>query len=390
MGCNKLRKIVVLGSTGSIGRQTLDVIRHDPELAQVVGLSAGSNVELLLQQAREFGVKHVAVAQADAGSRLAEIAPDLCVFSGAEGVARLAEEVECDLVVAAIVGAAGIMPTLRAIEAHRDIALANKETLVAAGELVMRRVREKNVALLPVDSEHSAIFQCLEAGARQDVDKILLTASGGPFRLSSLEALAQVTPEAALKHPTWRMGGKITIDSATLMNKGLEVIEAMWLFGVELDQIQVVIHPQSVVHSMVQYVDGSVIGQLGVADMRIPIQYALTYPHRRPSPANFLDLFSVGVLEFFPPDLERFPSLQLAYDAAREGGTMPAVMNAANEVAVAGFLAGKLRFMDIPKVVEEVMARHSRDRVDDIAHVLAADQWARKKAEVLVKECSFA
>lgn len=384
-----MRKIVVLGSTGSIGKQTLDVIRYDPSLAQPVGLAAGSNIDLLLQQAREFGIKHIAVADPDAARRLQDMASDLNVFAGADGVARLVEEVDCDLVITAVVGAAGIIPTLRAIEAGRDIALANKETLVAAGELVMARVKEKGVKLLPVDSEHSAIFQCLEAGAKEQVRKILLTASGGPFRLTPKEALVQVTPEAALRHPTWRMGGKITIDSATLMNKGLEVIEAMWLFDVELDQIEVVVHPQSIVHSMVEFVDGSIIAQLGVADMRIPIQYALTYPERHPSPAQSLDLFSLGVLEFFPPDLERFPCLRLAYDAAKEGGTMPAVMNAANEVAVAGFLAGRVGFMDIPRIVENVMARHTRSKVESIDDVLVADQWARKNAEVLVKECNF-
>lgn len=379
-----MRKLVVLGSTGSIGRQTLDVVRQLPGW-KITGLAASSNVELLLAQAREFSASVVAVADPQKARYLKQTAPDLTVLEGQSGVEQLVTEVDCDVVVVAVVGACGIGPTIAAIEAGRDIALANKETLVAAGELVMEKSRRHKVRLLPVDSEHSAIFQCLQGEGRKPLKWIHLTASGGPFRQASKEEMEHVTPEMALRHPTWRMGGKITIDSATMMNKGLEVIEALHLFGVSQEQIQVVVHPQSIVHSMVEFVDGSIIAHLGPTDMRIPIQYALTYPQRAVSPVQPLDLFSTPALEFHRPDMDRFPCLALAYSAAREGGTVPAVLNAANEVAVEAFLSGRIGFTSIARVIEAVVDRHKKGPVHSLEDVLGADQWAREKAEEIVK-----
>ena len=304
---------------------------------------------------------------------------------GGRGIAKLAASADTDMVVSAMVGAAGLLPTLDAIDAGRDIALANKETLVMAGSIVLRKATEKGVNIIPVDSEHSAVFQCLQGHRREDIRRIILTASGGPFLGASQDELRDVTPARALQHPNWSMGRKITIDSATMMNKGLEVIEAGWLFGIPVTAIDVLIHPQSIVHSLVEYRDGAVIAQLGVPDMRIPIAYALSYPRRLPRAEPLLDLSRIGALEFFKPDPERFPSLKMAYAAAKTGGTVPAVMNAANECAVAAFIDGKISFTDICRVSERVLDRHRVREEPEIEDILAADRWAREEAEQIIE-----
>lgn len=378
--------VVVLGSTGSIGTQALDVIRQFPERFRVIGLAAGRNAARLAEQVREFSPLWAALADAAAATELQRSLPSgiTRVVSGREGLREMVQSDEVDMVLNAIVGAEGILPTLAAIEAGKDIALANKETLVAAGAVIMAAVREHQVRLLPVDSEHSAIFQCLAAGNRQYLQRVLLTASGGPFRRYPRSALEKVTIKEALNHPTWQMGGKITIDSATLMNKGLEVIEAHWLFDVKPENITVVIHPQSIVHSLVELVDGSILAQLGPTDMRLPIQYALTYPERVPSPVQKLSLSQVGRLEFEEPDTERFPCLQLAYEALRAGGSYPAVLNAANEVAVNAFLQGEIGFMDIPRLVRDALEHHTDRDKTDIESILAADSFARQHVRKMI------
>jgi len=384
-----VKRIIILGSTGSIGRQTLDVISAMPERMRVVGLAANSNAELLLQQARQFNVKDVALLDTHAQKQdsrylTAEIVNDgRRLLWGPEGLEQLVRECECDMVVSALVGAAGLRPTLAAICAGIDVALANKETLVAAGRLVMRAVRDHNVRLLPVDSEHSALFQCLVGEKAEAVKRIILTASGGPFRNATMQELRTVTAEQALSHPTWSMGSKITIDSATLMNKGLEIIEAHHLFGMEIEKIEVMLHPQSIVHSLVEFVDGSVKAQLGMPDMRLPILYALCYPERVANPRiPRLNLLEHSPLTFHPPDEERFPCLRLAKEALRQGGTMPAVMNAANEVAVRKFLTGEVAFTDIPTLIAETMRRHTMPEGEPtLEDILRADTWARACVE---------
>ena len=344
------KKLSILGSTGSIGRSTLEVVRQFPDRFEVVALGAGSNAALLCQQIVEFSPRLVSVLDTQVAYSLQNLlgeksgsSPD--ILYGPEGYCRVAAYPEADMLVSAMVGAAGLLPTLSAIEAGKNIALANKETLVAAGEIVMGAAAGKNVKILPVDSEHSAIFQALQGNHREALDRVLLTASGGPFFNKSRSELEAVTPEAALRHPNWSMGRKITIDSATLMNKGLEVIEAHWLFGVPVERISVHIHPESIVHSMVEYVDGSVIAQMGIPDMKIPIAYALAYPERLPVASPRLDLFRLQKLSFYPPDEEKFPCLRLAFDACRKGSTMPAVLNAANEIAVHAFLEKTIGFL---------------------------------------------
>lgn len=381
-----MRKIAVLGSTGSIGRQALEVAAALPEEITITSLVAGSNVELLAEQARRFHPRRVVVADAQRWPELKELmaGQPVEVLAGEEGCSAAAQD-ESDLVLAAIVGIAGLKPTLAALAAGKDIALANKEALVTAGHLIQRAVRRQGVHLLPVDSEHSAIFQCLRAGEKSEVRRLLLTASGGPFRTWPREKLAEVKAAEALRHPNWRMGAKITVDSATLMNKGLEVMEARWLFDVPLSQIEVLVHPESVVHSLVEFVDGAVVAQLGVPDMRLPIQYAFTYPRRVAAPWPRLELTG-RTLTFFPPDEGRFPCLALARAAAETGGTLPAVLNGANEVAVAEFLAGRLTFPGIAQVVEKVMSSHQTVVDPDLPAVLAADAWAREKARALLKE----
>ncbi len=376
-----MKRIAVLGSTGSIGTQTLDVVARHPEDFRIVGLAAGRNRERLLQQALAFRPRVVSVADRGDASWLAERLPaDIRVMHGPEGLMEVAAGCEADFVVSALVGSAGLAPTLAAIDAGAAIGLANKETLVAAGHLVMRRAEARGVPLLPVDSEHSAIFQCLHGEKRSAVRRLILTASGGSFRDRSRDELAHVTVEEALRHPNWSMGAKITIDSATLVNKGLEVIEAHWLFGMPYDRIDVLLHPESIVHSLVEFADSSVLAQLGLPDMRVPIQYALTYPERKPSPSEPLDLARIGALHFRPVDTDRFPCLAMAYEAGRRGGTMPAVFNAANEAAVARFLRGEISFLAIEDIIRRVLERHDPVCDPDLETILACDAWARREA----------
>lgn len=373
-----MKKVSVLGSTGSIGTQTLDIIRRDSENFSVSALAAGSNVALLEEQAREFMPKMVAVASADAAkdlkTRLSDT--DILVLSGEEGLCEAAAIEDADITLGAIVGIAGLKPVLSAIEKGKDIALANKETLVTAGDIVMAKAKEKNVKILPVDSEHSAIFQCLDG--RSDLNKIYLTASGGPFFGKKRADLENVTLKDALKHPTWSMGAKITIDSASLANKGLEVIEATHLFGVTADKIEVVVHRQSIVHSMVEFKDGAIIAQLGSADMRTPISVALNYPLRSEVSGKLLDIFNVGSLSFEKPDTDTFRMLALAFKASKAGGTMPTVLNGANEEAVSAFLNGKCRFLDIADIVEGAMENHKIKEKPALSDIFDADREARE------------
>jgi 1-deoxy-D-xylulose-5-phosphate reductoisomerase len=365
------------------------VVSKNPGQLDVVALAAGRNIDLFTDQVRRFRPEIVSVID-EAHARMLEekLGPERpkTVLWGDEGYRCVATAPAAQLVLSAIVGAAGLVPTLAAIEAGKDVALANKETLVTAGSLVIERARSRGVRLIPVDSEHSAVFQCIEGNPPHAVGRVILTASGGPFRRSTRQELERVTVADALKHPNWAMGRKITIDSATMMNKGLEVIEARWLFGVDYDRIEVVIHPQSIVHSLVEFVDGSVLAQMGLPDMRGPISYALFYPVRTPGGFPPFDLSKAGALEFLPPDFERFPCLRLGYEAGRTGGTMPAVMNAANEAAVNAFLEGRIAFADIARVIEDVMSRHGSAPLSTLQAVLSADAWARRQAEEIMKK----
>jgi 1-deoxy-D-xylulose-5-phosphate reductoisomerase len=381
-----MKRISILGSTGSIGRSTLDVVEKFPDRFTVVGLAAGNNVELLEQQVRKFKPRVVAMVSEQSVVALRTRCRDLAVDirSGVEGMIDVAAVKEADLTVSAIVGTAGLVPTMAAVQAGKHIALANKEVLVTAGELVTKECRERGVGLFPVDSEHSAIFQCLAAGRAGDIRRLIVTASGGPFRDTSKKDLERVTATQALKHPTWNMGKKITIDSATLMNKGLEVIEAHWLFGIPSEKISVLVHPQSIVHSMVEYHDGAVVAQLGMPDMKGPIAYALSYPERLDGVSPALDLAAVGTLTFDQPDTDRFPCLAYAYDALKTGGTMPAVLSAANEVAVKHFLGGTIGFMDIPRVIRAAMEAHRPTPIKTVEDALKADLWARHEAEKVI------
>jgi len=379
-----MKRLAILGSTGSIGVTTLDLVARFPDRFQVVALAAGKNVDRLVEQVRRFEPRVVAVADDEAARAFRSAVPD---FSGelrtvAEGgLVQVATAADADLLVSGLVGALGLVPTLAGIAAGKHVALANKEVLVIAGELVTRAARDAGVLLLPLDSEHNAVFQALRGHRASEVKRLILTASGGPFRTHSRAQLRSVTREQALQHPTWKMGNKITIDSATLMNKGLEVIEAHWLFQLPPERIDVVIHPQSIVHSMVEYVDGSVLAQMGISDMTIPISYILAYPDRLPLdhlPA--LDLPRAATLTFEEPDLERFPCLALAYRALRAGGTAPAVLNGANEVVVAAFLRGEIEFLEIPRTLVTVLDRHQVTPANDLDTLLAADRWARSEA----------
>lgn len=369
-----MKKIAILGSTGSIGTQTLDVVREQGDI-QVVAMAAGRNITLLEKQVREFRPKLVAVWEEKDANTLRNSLRDLdvSVVSGMEGLLEVSVIPEAEILVTAIVGMLGIRPTIAAIEAGKDIALANKETLVTAGHLIMPLAAKKGVSILPVDSEHSAIFQCLQGKGDNKVNKILLTASGGPFRGKNREELSKVQVEDALKHPNWSMGRKITIDSATLVNKGLEVMEARWLFGVELKQIQVVVHPQSVVHSMIEYEDGAVIAQLGTPDMRLPIQYALYYPNRRSLSGEKLDFYRLSNLTFEAPDMETFTGLKLAIQAMKQGGNVPTIFNAANEKAVSLFLNRKISFLEIPEIIGESMENIQYIEQPDVDKILATE-----------------
>ena len=371
----KTKKIAILGSTGSIGTQTLEVVRSNPQL-QVAALAAGGNVEKLEAQIREFHPAVVGMwteqAAADLRVRIADL--DVKVVTGMEGLLEIAVMPQCQVLVTAIVGMIGIRPTIAAIEAGKDIALANKETLVTAGHIIMPLASKKGVSILPVDSEHSAIFQSLNGEPAHRIEKILLTASGGPFRGRTKDQLAAMQVEDALRHPNWNMGQKITVDSSTLVNKGLEVMEAKWLFGVDLNRIQVVVHPQSIIHSAVQFVDGAIIAQLGTPDMKLPIQYALFYPDRRPMGGKRVDLFELGQLTFERPDTETFEGLSLAYQAARRGGSLPTVFNAANEKAVALFLEKKITYLQIPELIGSAMEKHRVVEDPTVDQILDAEK----------------
>ncbi len=381
------KRLVILGSTGSLGRNCLEVVARCPERFEVTGLIAHQDGVRLERQIRRFRPQVVALANPAAARELRRRCRDLPVkvLEGLDGVTEIAAHPAADLVVSAIVGAAGLIPTIAAIKAGRPVAIANKETLVMAGAIVAREAKARGVPILPIDSEHSAVFQCLEGHRPADVRRILLTASGGPFLGVPRRRLRRVRPHQALRHPTWRMGKKITIDSATLMNKGLEVIEARWLFDVPPERIEVVIHPQSIIHSLVEFRDGSVLAQLGRPDMRLPIAYALGYPERVGLGLAPLDLAKVGTLTFQRPSRRAFPCLGLAYDAARTGGTMPAVLNAANEEAVGAYLAERIPFLAIPKIIERTMASHTPWEAKEVADVLAADAWSREMARRLIK-----
>lgn len=374
------KRITILGSTGSIGRSALDVVRHYPDRFEVVGLAARSNAELLADQIAEFSPKH-AVLVDDSASRRMPVGRATCpVATGLDALAEIAA-VPVDVVLCGVVGAVGLRPILRAIEAGNRIALANKEPLVMAGPIIMERARTRGVDVLPVDSEHNAIFQCLHGHGVASLQCIHLTASGGPFYGKPRESLIGVTPQQATRHPTWDMGAKISVDSATLMNKGLEVIEAMWLFGLPLSKVEVVIHPQSIVHSLVEFTDGSILAHLGLTDMKFPIQFALTWPDRVPTPMGRLDLTSMRELTFAKPDFSEFPCLAYALEAARLGGNAPAILNAANEAAVAAFCEGRLEFLRISDVVHEVLDESSIESEVTLESVIAADEEARVRAE---------
>lgn len=370
-----MKKIAILGSTGSIGTQTLEVVRENKDI-EVLALAAGSNIRLLEEQIREFHPKLIAVWTEEKAKELRENVRDLDVkiVSGMDGLLEVAVMPGAEILVTAIVGMIGIRPTIEAIKAGKDIALANKETLVTAGHIIMPLAKERGVSILPVDSEHSAIFQSLQGGQEKALHKILLTASGGPFRGKKREELEQIQVEDALKHPNWEMGRKITIDSSTMVNKGLEVIEAKWLFGVSVDQVEVVVQPQSIIHSMVEYEDGAIIAELGTPDMKLPIQYALYYPERRYLPGERLDFGMLSQITFEKPDMETFYGLKLAFEAGRAGGSLPTVLNAANEKAVALFLDRKIRYLQIPELIQECMERHKNIAEPTLEQILTTEQ----------------
>ncbi|MDD2402067.1 MAG: 1-deoxy-D-xylulose-5-phosphate reductoisomerase [Clostridia bacterium] len=376
-----MKKIVILGSTGSIGKQTLQVIDEFPDKFKVIGLAAGSNVELMASQIKKYKPKYVSLSlEKNVGILKDMLDNNIEVLSGANGLLELAQIDEADIIVVAVNGIHGLRPTLAALDKGKTVALANKETIVTAGSMVMEKSRQNGAKILPVDSEHSAIFQCLEEKNQRSVDKLILTASGGPFLNYSFEELKRVTPKMALSHPNWSMGAKITVDCAGLINKGLEVIEAHWLFKMPYESIEVVVHPQSVIHSMVQYDDGSVLAQLGCADMRIPIQYALTYPMRIKNTFPKLDFYKINALTFEKPNLEKFPGLALAIEAGKVGGTMTIVYNGANEEAVHLFLEGKIGFTEIPQIIGRVMFMHKSLEKYNLDDILEIDKWSRIKA----------
>ena len=382
-----MKRLAILGSTGSIGVNTLDIVRQFPERFKVISLSAGLNTQLLKQQIVQFRPKMVSVLNKELSEALQRELSNLPVeiVHGVEGLIQVATHPEVDQVVSAIVGAVGLIPTLSAIKTRKAIALANKESLVMAGKIVMDEAKRNNVQIFPVDSEHSAIFQALLGHQKEDVHRLILTASGGPFLNLPISRLQEVTVKEALNHPHWEMGKKITIDSASLMNKGLEVIEAHWLFNIPVEKIVVQIHPQSVVHSMVEYIDGSIVAQMGIADMRIPIAYALSFPQRLNLKLSPLDLSQTGGLTFFPPDPERFPCLKLAYRSIEIGETMPAILNAANEIGVNAFLEGSLKFTEIPLLLERVMEEHEVKSVHTVEDILKADHWARERSKAILE-----
>jgi 1-deoxy-D-xylulose-5-phosphate reductoisomerase len=382
-----VKNVVVLGSTGSIGRNALSVLSNFADRFSVFGLSSHTNMGLLKEQIKKFKPKKVVItdhqsfqSSIDSLRSLQEEENDTEMFFGTDGLKKLCSDPEVDLVINALVGSAGLIPSFEAIESRKDLALANKEALVMAGELLTQRAKEKNVKILPIDSEHSAILQCLSSGKKNEVKRLILTASGGPFLKRKKTDLKNIKVEEALSHPTWEMGKKITVDSATLMNKGLEVIEAHWLFDMPPDKIKVLIHPQSIVHSLVEFVDGSLIAQMSIPDMRIPIQYALFYPERLPTNNRPLDLAQIKTLSFYEPDQKKFPCLEICYQAIDAGGTAPTVLNGANEVAVEAFLEGKISFVDISKIVKKSLKRHQVKDSPNLDDILNADRWAREES----------
>ncbi len=382
-----MKKVILLGSSGSIGESTCKVARALPEKMKLVGLGVAKSTDRMLEQAKEFGVKALAVSDPQAAEKVKpRLAQGMQFYPGSEGLARMVEETEADMVLVAIVGTAGLAPALAALRSGKDLAVASKEILVLAGSAVMAEAKKRKKQVLPVDSEHNAIFQCLVGANEKEVRKVILTASGGPFRQSSSQEMEKVTLAQALKHPTWSMGQKITIDSATMFNKGLEMIEAHWLFGLPMKQVDVVVHPQSIVHSMVEFIDGSVLAQLSVTDMCFPIQYAVTYPERMPSGLPPLDLAKLGTLSFEQPDEKRFPALRLAREAGEQGGTLPGVLNAANEVAVEAFLAERISFPRIWGMVEEVMKKHRTEKEPTLEAIIDADRWARGEAKARLEK----
>jgi 1-deoxy-D-xylulose-5-phosphate reductoisomerase len=380
-----LKKISILGSTGSIGRATLEVVSHHPDKFRVIGLAAKGNIRLLEPQVKAFKPEVIAVFDESAAEELRRKSPHTKVLAGEQGVIEVATLEGADIVVSAIVGSAGLMPTFAAVKAGKNIALATKEVLVMAGSIIMTEASRRGIVVVPVDSEHSAIFQCIKGRSQNEIKKIILTASGGPFLRKDLSELEAVTPEAALKHPKWLMGKKITIDSATLMNKGLEVIEAHYLFGLPSERIDILLHPQSIVHSMVEFIDGSVMAQMSVPDMKGPISYALSYPQRFEDVLPSLDLAAIGELTFEKPDRNKYRCLSLTYDALRTGGTMPSVLNTANEIAVEAFLNKKILFTEIPDIVFDTMAQHKVVKGESIEEVISASDWARATALKVVE-----
>jgi 1-deoxy-D-xylulose-5-phosphate reductoisomerase len=379
-----MKKIAVFGSTGTIGKNTLEVVRRFPDKYKIVGLAVNDNIQGLGEQIRSFQPEVAAVFSESAGEELRKKNLPVEILTGQKGQVELATHPHIDMVVSAIVGSAALIPTLAAIQAGKNIALASKETLVMAGSIVMEEALKRGVTVIPVDSEHSAIFQCLNGRAADEVKRIILTASGGPFLKKNLSELKDVTPDIALKHPNWNMGRKISIDSATLMNKGLEVIEAYWLFQLPVEKIDVLLHPQSIIHSMVEFIDGSVIAQMSVPDMKGPISYALSYPERLESVLPSLDLAAIGELTFEKPDLEKFRSLSLTFEALQAGGTMPSVLNSSNEVAVDGFLHRYIPFTEIPAIVEGTMKEHEICDAKNIEDIIQASNWAREKAMEII------
>ena len=383
-----MKKITILGSTGSIGLSALNVIERNPERFQVVALAAGKNISLLKRQIEIFQPKLIAVSSKESAFKLREslaVKNKVKVFYGEEGLKEVASFPFADIVISAISGSAGLIPTLAAINAGKDIALANKETMVMAGEIVTRRAKKKGVRIIPVDSEHSAIFQCLEGSKRENLKRIILTASGGPFLNFTRNELKKVNLSQTLQHPNWKMGKKITVDSASMMNKGLEVIEAKWLFNLDISDIDVLIHPQSIVHSMVEFIDGACLAQMGFPDMKIPIAYALTYPERIINDLPSLDLVKIGKLEFLKPDIKKFSCLGLAYAAGICGGTAPVVLNAADEVAVSAFIEKKIRFIDLPKIIEKILVLHNSINNPSLDDILQVDLWARIETKKIIE-----
>ncbi|HUT69053.1 MAG TPA: 1-deoxy-D-xylulose-5-phosphate reductoisomerase [Desulfatiglandales bacterium] len=384
-----MKNICLLGSTGYIGTNSLTVIKKNPEEYRVVALGAGKNLDILAEQIKEFKPRFAAVINSDLARELKARLNnrfDTEVLFGTEGYSQIAALSEVDLVIAAMTGSSGLLPTYSAITAGKDVALANKEALVIAGSVLTHESQRVGAHIVPIDSEHSAIMQSTQGHMREDLKKIILTGSGGPFKDYSLEELSRATPEAALKHPNWRMGKKITIDSATMMNKGIEAIEAKWLFNIEVDQIEIMLHPQSIVHSMVEYVDGSIIAQLAFPDMRIPISYALSYPRHLEGDLPTLDLSEIGALSFEKPDTNRFRCLQLALTAGKIGQSMPAVLSGSNEIAVSAFLEGRIGFLDIPQVVEKTMERHRVFPINSIDQAVEADRWAQSVAKEILEK----